>query len=169
MSATILCFNAQREQVDGGDALAAVTNAKIVLEYARTCAARVLHVLTPRRRAVARGVICGLEPLRDEEVVAIRRIAAFDDPTLAPLRTVHLFGGVFSRSGLATTLGALERGVRLTLIADACWAPEEDPIEAREILSLAQHDGAGELSLTRTATVVGEEVENVVDLGAWLR
>lgn len=112
------------------------TNAARLLAHAREQGWEIGHVISrrPRPGEAPWRPVEGLAPAPSEPVYHRGEPSAFASPELCaaltgPARPEVVLCGVSVRgSGLATALDALERGVRLTLAADAAWlSPTEHP------------------------------------------
>jgi cysteine synthase len=74
---------------------------------------------------------------------------------------LHVVGGAYSRTGLATALAADELGIRMIVIAAACFSPAEDKTERGLLMEIGGDAARAENS--RAAY----EGTNVICLESW--
>ncbi len=131
----LLCINVRHEHVDGvrGPEVAAALDGVVrEIERFRANGWPVVHAhaVRPRRTAHAYGALPGLEPRAREPVFALSCLSALEEDEIRDIargaESLHVVGGAYSRIGLATALAADDLGVRMVVVADACFAPAED-------------------------------------------
>jgi nicotinamidase-related amidase len=172
---TLLCLNLRLERLDQRAAnTERLSTAAWCLRHARQSGWRVVHAHNhaPRLHGRRRGVIEGLQPLRDEPVHLFLNQSPFDCSTLwdaiseeETLR-LYLIGVVHSRAGLAAIASAHERRLNVTLIEDACLGP--DPDDGAKGVWLHHYASAFSTGLDHSDRVFQQaRGDNVVDLAAW--
>lgn len=146
----LLCLNVRHEHVHGvrgpevGEALDGV--AREMARF-RSNGWPVLHahLVRPQSESHPRGALPGLEPRADEPVFALTSACALEEDEIRRAARaaggLHVVGGAYSRTGLATALAADELGIRMIVIAEACFSPAEDKTE-RGLLTDISGDAA---------------------------